>query len=174
MVRRPRDASGRRLRYEPSARITPANAVTVMRMALTPVVLLLLAQREFDLATFLLWIVACGSDALDGMLARSMGPTNSGAFLDPLADKVLVLSALAVLVAKGAFWWVWVAIIAVREIAVSLYRSRLSARGSPSRRASPPSTRRRRSRWRWRWRACRGSVVRYQSSPTACSSWRRF
>lgn len=129
MVRRPRDSSGRRLRYDPSARITPANAVTLIRMLMTPVVLLLIAQREFDLATFLLWIVACSSDAIDGMLARSMGPTNSGAFLDPLADKVLVISALIVLVAKGAFWWVWVAIIAVREVAISLYRSRLSSRG---------------------------------------------
>jgi CDP-diacylglycerol---glycerol-3-phosphate 3-phosphatidyltransferase len=100
-----------------------------MRMALTPIVLLLLAQRSFDLATFLLWLVACGSDALDGMLARSMGPTNSGAFLDPLADKVLVISALIVLTWKDAFWWPWVAIIAVREVAISWYRGRLSRRG---------------------------------------------
>jgi CDP-diacylglycerol--glycerol-3-phosphate 3-phosphatidyltransferase len=138
MVRRPRDASGRRLRYEPSARITPANAVTVVRMLMTPVVLLLIAQREFDLATFLLWVVACSSDAIDGMLARSMGPTNSGAFLDPLADKVLVLGALVVLAAQGAFAWVWVVVIAGRELAISLYRSRLSARGVslPARRSA--------------------------------------
>jgi CDP-diacylglycerol--glycerol-3-phosphate 3-phosphatidyltransferase len=100
-----------------------------MRMALTPIVLLLLAQRSFDLATFLLWFVACGSDALDGILARSMGPTNSGAFLDPLADKVLVISALIVLTWKAAFWWPWVAIITVREVAISWYRGVLSRRG---------------------------------------------
>jgi CDP-diacylglycerol--glycerol-3-phosphate 3-phosphatidyltransferase len=72
------------------------------------------------------------------MLARSMGPTNSGAFLDPLADKVLVISALMVLVFKGAFWWVWVAVIAIREVAISLYRSKLSSRGIslPARRSA--------------------------------------
>ncbi len=138
MVRRPRDPSGRRLRYEPSARITPANAVTVVRMLMTPVVLLMIAQRQIDLATFLLWVVACSSDAIDGMLARSMGPTNSGAFLDPLPDKVLVIGALVVLAAKGTFWWAWVIVIVVREVAISLYRSKLGARGVslPARRSA--------------------------------------
>ena len=54
--------------------------------------------------------------ALDGYLARRQGTTRSGAFLDPLADKFLVLGAMVGLVATDVFWWVPVALIAVREI----------------------------------------------------------
>ena len=52
------------------------------------------------------------------------GTTRSGAFLDPLADKFLAIGGLASLAAKGAFPWVAVVLIAVREVGVSLYRSR--------------------------------------------------
>ena len=57
------------------------------------------------------------------------GTTRSGAFLDPLADKVLVLGAMFALVGRGVFWWLPVAIIAVREVAISLYRTFVGARG---------------------------------------------
>ena len=76
----------------------------------------------------------CGSccavtDGVDGYLARRHGTTRSGAFLDPLADKVLVLGAMVALVAKGVFWWLPVALIAVREVGISAYRSLLGRRG---------------------------------------------
>jgi CDP-diacylglycerol---glycerol-3-phosphate 3-phosphatidyltransferase len=116
-------------RYDPSEILTPANGVTVARMLVTPVMLLLLARRDFDLATFLLWIVACLSDGIDGWLARRFGTTSSGAFLDPLADKFLVIGALAVLVWKGAFWWPLAALIFVREVWISVYRSIIAKRG---------------------------------------------
>jgi CDP-diacylglycerol---glycerol-3-phosphate 3-phosphatidyltransferase len=116
-------------RYDPTKILTPANGITVARMLVTPVVLMLLARREYDLPTFLLWQAACLSDGIDGWLARRFGTTSSGAFLDPLADKLLVLGAMAVLVWKGAFWWPLVAIIAVREIWISIYRSRIAQRG---------------------------------------------
>ncbi len=116
-------------RYSASALVTPANAVTLLRIALTPVVLMLVARRQFDVPTFLLWWVSCMTDGIDGMLARRFGATSSGAFLDPLADKFLVIGALVVLVAKQAFWWPWVAIIAGREVAISIYRSRIAQRG---------------------------------------------
>ena len=69
------------------------------------------------------------SDGIDGWLARKMGTTRSGAFLDPLADKVVVLGALFALVAKGIVWWLPVALIAVREIAMSVYRSVVGRHG---------------------------------------------
>ncbi len=116
-------------RYDPTKILTPANGITVARMLVTPVVLMLLARREYDLPTFLLWQAACLSDGIDGWLARRFGTTSSGAFLDPLADKLLVLGAMAVLVWKGAFWWPFVAIIAVREVWISVYRSRIAQRG---------------------------------------------
>ncbi len=116
-------------RYAPTKILTPANGITVARMLVTPVMLLLLARRDFDVATFLLWIVACLSDGIDGWLARRFGTTSSGAFLDPLADKFLVIGALVVLVWKQAFWWPPVVVIVIREVWISVYRSRIAKRG---------------------------------------------
>ena len=76
-----------------------------------------------------LWIILCVTDGIDGYLARRQGATRSGAFLDPLADKVLVLGAMIALVAAGEFWWLPVAIIVVREIAISVFRSFWGRRG---------------------------------------------
>jgi len=77
----------------------------------------------------LAWAVLAGSDGLDGHLARKHGTTRSGAFLDPLADKVLVLGAAWALVASGTFWWVPVVLITVREIGISAFRSWYGRRG---------------------------------------------
>jgi CDP-diacylglycerol---glycerol-3-phosphate 3-phosphatidyltransferase len=78
---------------------------------------------------FTLWTLLCLTDGVDGYLARRHGTTRSGAFLDPLADKVLVLGAMAALVAIERFWIVPVAIIAVREVGISMYRSYWARRG---------------------------------------------
>jgi CDP-diacylglycerol--glycerol-3-phosphate 3-phosphatidyltransferase len=74
-------------------------------------------------------IVLCASDGIDGFLARRYGTTRSGAFLDPLADKVLVLGAMFTLVGRGVFPVLPVAIIAIREVTISLYRTFAGARG---------------------------------------------
>jgi CDP-diacylglycerol---glycerol-3-phosphate 3-phosphatidyltransferase len=118
-------------RDHPGKWVTIANGVTVGRILVTPIVLWALARRDFDLPTFLLWFFACASDGIDGMLARRMGTTSAGAFLDPLADKVLVISALYVLAWKDAWGWFWplVVVMTVRELWISIYRSKLSARG---------------------------------------------
>jgi len=76
-----------------------------------------------------LWTLLCSSDGIDGYLARRHGATRSGAFLDPLADKVLVLGAMFTLVSRGIFWVVPVLIIAAREIAISMYRVLAGAKG---------------------------------------------
>src|SRR5674476_29762 len=57
------------------------------------------------------------------------GASRSGAFLDPLADKVVVLGALFALVAKSIVWWLPVAIIAVREVYITIYRSVVGRKG---------------------------------------------
>ncbi|MEO7427918.1 MAG: CDP-alcohol phosphatidyltransferase family protein, partial [Acidimicrobiales bacterium] len=57
------------------------------------------------------------------------GTTRSGAFLDPLADKVLVLGGMVALVANETFWWLPVAIIAVRELAIQAFRSYWGKKG---------------------------------------------
>src|SRR6476646_26226 len=109
--------------FGPSALATPANAVTITRLLLAIPLLMLIADKPSSYPATALWIILCITDGIDGYLARRQGATRSGAFLDPLADKVLVLGAMVTLVAAGQFWWVPVAIIAVRELAVSLFRS---------------------------------------------------
>lgn len=107
-----------------------ANAITAMRILLAPLVFLAIPEDgSGSWWAFLLWFVLCSSDAVDGYIARKRGPTAIGAFLDPLADKVLVLGAMFTLVAHDIFWYVPVAIIAAREVAISAYRIVKSGRG---------------------------------------------
>ena len=75
------------------------------------------------------WVALCITDGIDGYLARRQGTTRSGAFLDPLADKVLVLGAMFALVANDTFWWLAVAIIAVRELGIMGLRSYWGRKG---------------------------------------------
>jgi CDP-diacylglycerol---glycerol-3-phosphate 3-phosphatidyltransferase len=78
---------------------------------------------------FGMWFVLCMSDGIDGYLARRHGTTSSGAFLDPLADKVLVLGAMFTLVRNDMFWWLPVALIAGRELVISVYRTFVGSQG---------------------------------------------
>jgi CDP-diacylglycerol--glycerol-3-phosphate 3-phosphatidyltransferase len=109
--------------------LTPANAITVLRLLATPVVIALIVLWGASWTTFVLGGLLAASDGIDGWLARKQGTTRSGAFLDPLADKVVVLGALFALVAKGIVWWLPVVIIAVREVAMSVYRAVVGRRG---------------------------------------------
>jgi CDP-diacylglycerol--glycerol-3-phosphate 3-phosphatidyltransferase len=115
--------------FGPSALATPANAVTLVRILVLPLLVALILDDGSEWPALGLWVVLAGSDLFDGWLARRHGATRSGAFLDPLADKFLVLGAMAALVAKGVLWWLPVAIIAVREVALSAYRSYVGRRG---------------------------------------------
>lgn len=77
--------------------LTIANQITLVRMLLIPafVILVLYGQLGWALTTFL---VAGVTDALDGLIARRAGQqTTLGAWLDPMADKLLLLSAFIVL-----------------------------------------------------------------------------
>jgi CDP-diacylglycerol---glycerol-3-phosphate 3-phosphatidyltransferase len=109
--------------FGPSAILTPANAVTIGRVLVTPLLLASILGTGASWPGLVLWVVLAVTDGVDGFLARRHGTTRSGAFLDPLADKFLVLGAMVCLVAVGTFWWVPVAIIAVRELAMSAYRT---------------------------------------------------
>ena len=115
--------------FGPSALATPANAISIARLLLTPVWLALVAAMGPSWTAFVIGFLIAVTDGLDGWLARKQGTTRSGAFLDPLADKVFVLGGLVVLVGKGLLWWLPVAIIAVREVGISVYRSVLGRQG---------------------------------------------
>ncbi len=115
---------------DPNAVATWANAITAGRILLTPIMFALIPSHERgSWFAFTMWFVLCASDFIDGYLARRHGTTSSGAFLDPLADKVLVLSAMFALVRNGMFWWVPVAVIAGREFVISVYRTFVGAKG---------------------------------------------
>lgn len=115
--------------FGPSALATPANVLTLARVAAVPVLMVAIVRGGEGWGVLALWCVLAVSDLADGWLARRQGTTRSGAFLDPLADKVLVLGAMAAMVRVGLLWWVPVAVIAVRELLVSAYRSSVGRRG---------------------------------------------
>lgn len=115
--------------FGPGALITPANAITIVRIVLTVPLLAMIYDHGASWPALALWIALSVSDGIDGYLARRHGTTRSGAFLDPLADKILVLGALAVLVANGTFWWLPVALVTVRELSIQAFRSYWGRRG---------------------------------------------
>ena len=115
--------------YGSSALATPANAVTLARLFITPVLLVMIVNGGSTWPALAFWVVLAGTDGIDGYLARRHGTTSSGAFLDPLADKFLVLGAMFALVAKDLFWGLPVALITLREVGISVYRSYWSRRG---------------------------------------------
>jgi CDP-diacylglycerol--glycerol-3-phosphate 3-phosphatidyltransferase len=115
---------------DPSALATWANAITVGRLLLSPIMFWVIPSDDQGAwVAFGLWFLLCASDGIDGYIARRHGVTRSGAFLDPLADKVLVLGAMFTLVGNGVFWIVPVAIIAAREFVISMYRTVVGSRG---------------------------------------------
>ena len=115
--------------YGPSALATPANFLTVIRLLVAPLLFVRIAEEGATWVNFALWTLLAGTDGVDGWIARRHGTTRSGAFLDPLADKVLVLGALFALVSIDRFAWQPVALIAVRELVISLERVYFSRRG---------------------------------------------
>lgn len=115
--------------HDPSALATWANAVTVARMLLAPGLFVLIDGKKGSWVALAMWTALCSTDFVDGWLARRQGTTRSGAFLDPLADKVLVLGAMLTLVHEGVFWLLPVALIAGREFLISVYRSVVGTRG---------------------------------------------
>lgn len=109
-----------------------ANKLTVIRMVLVPIFLISAITGTFagNVLALIIFIAASITDKLDGYIARSKNQvTNFGKFMDPLADKLLVTSALIVLVDQGIVpGWVVVVIIA-REFIVSGLRTLAASQG---------------------------------------------
>ena len=102
--------------------MTTANKLTFLRIALIPVFLLLL-NLDFSGANW--WalgvvIAASLTDTLDGYVARRYNQiTNMGKFMDPLADKMLVMAAMCWFVQNGQMTGWVLALVLLREFAVS-------------------------------------------------------
>lgn len=108
--------------------VNAANLITLVRIALAPLLVVLLTSdtREASLLAGFIFFIACVSDFLDGYLARrNRIGTDLGKFLDPLADKLIVVSALIMLSGmtdpRVPAWLV--AAIVARELSVTALRT---------------------------------------------------
>lgn len=115
--------------FGPSALATPANAITLVRILATPIVLVLVLEEGNPWVAASVWAGVAISDVVDGYVARRQGATRAGAFLDPLADKVLGVTVMVALVIKDLMWWLPVALIMFRDVVVTAYRSYVGRRG---------------------------------------------
>lgn len=109
------------------------NRITIARILLIPLYLLLLALVEQTpnwYAAFV-FVIAASTDWLDGLLARKRGEvTDFGKFMDPIADKLLVLTPMIVFVGLGTVN-VWAVVLMVsREVIVSGFRLVAASKGS--------------------------------------------
>ncbi|MCL2455761.1 MAG: CDP-diacylglycerol--glycerol-3-phosphate 3-phosphatidyltransferase [Micrococcales bacterium] len=106
---------------------TLPNLLTALRVLLVPVFAVLLVTGADDVPTRLvalgLFVAAAATDQLDGWLARRWDQvTDLGKLLDPIADKLLMVTALVLLSVLGELpWWVTVVIV-VRELGITVMR----------------------------------------------------
>jgi len=123
--------------------VSPANLVTLARLLLAPVLFaFVLANKDRDGVTwggFVLGVVLASTDYFDGILARRRGTVSRwGAFLDPLADKVVVIGVAVCLAMVERYGWLPVVLLAAREGVITLYRLWFARRGLavPARRSA--------------------------------------
>lgn len=116
-----------------------ADKITLIRVIIVPVLIVLLywPSRVTCLIAMILFILACITDMIDGIVARRFNLVSSfGKFLDPLADKILISSVLIMLVyqrdTSGASWApAWVVIIIIgRELIVTGLRAMAVEKGT--------------------------------------------
>ncbi|AKV55339.1 CDP-diacylglycerol--glycerol-3-phosphate 3-phosphatidyltransferase [Bifidobacterium actinocoloniiforme DSM 22766] len=110
---------------------SPPNIVTYARIALVIVFIIVDIQagpwgergvgRRW--AATILFIVAASTDKLDGYLARKYNQvTELGKLMDPIADKLLICSALVVASVFGEIWWLVTALFLIRELGITIMR----------------------------------------------------
>jgi CDP-diacylglycerol--glycerol-3-phosphate 3-phosphatidyltransferase len=112
--------------------MTLPNILTCLRVLLIPVFMVLACQDNLpcDIAALIVYVVACLTDYVDGNLARKNNQvTNFGKFMDPVADKLLVMAALLLFVEDGTISAWMVAIILGREFIVSALRMVAASEG---------------------------------------------
>ncbi len=111
--------------------MTLANKVTLARIALIPFCLIFLLTGFYGLAA-LVFAVLAFSDAIDGYIARKFNQVSDlGKQLDPLADKILVLTVLVGLTALGKAGPLPVMLIVAREFVIASLRARKVFSASP-------------------------------------------
>jgi CDP-diacylglycerol--glycerol-3-phosphate 3-phosphatidyltransferase len=113
---------------------TIPNQITFFRIILIPVFLIIfylpVSWSHFG-AAFVFWLASI-SDALDGYLARKLKMSSTfGAFIDPVADKLMVSAALVILIEHYQSWWITIPALLMigREILISALREFMADRG---------------------------------------------
>ncbi|MDD2215149.1 MAG: CDP-diacylglycerol--glycerol-3-phosphate 3-phosphatidyltransferase [Eubacteriales bacterium] len=105
------------------------NKLTMLRIILIPIFIILLT-KGYSIIAAVLFILAAATDALDGHLARKYNLiTNFGKIMDPLADKLLVTSALICLVELGQVAGWMVIVILAREFIITGLRAVAAGEG---------------------------------------------
>ena len=116
--------------YGPTALATPANLLTAFRLLVSPLFIFMIIHHRVYWLTCVVGFLAAASDYFDGIIARRHGTTTAGAYLDPLADKILVLGGMYALIYVHVTGFIVPAIIiTLREIWMSVHRSRAARRG---------------------------------------------
>lgn len=115
-------------------KLTVPTWLTLLRIVLIPVLVLVfyLPYSWTNFAAALVFVLASVTDWLDGWIARRYNQSSAfGAFLDPVADKLMVAVALLLIVQKHPTPWMalWAAVIIGREIAVSALREWMAELG---------------------------------------------
>lgn len=113
---------------------TPANAITISRIALTPVLVVMVLNDADTLGTswgaFFIGALMAFTDLIDGRVARATNSfSRSGAFLDPLADKIVILGIGFSFVSVSRLALLPMVLIAAREILISAMRVRFALKG---------------------------------------------
>jgi CDP-diacylglycerol--glycerol-3-phosphate 3-phosphatidyltransferase len=115
------------------------NTLTWLRISMIPAIFALFYLLPYpwaDPAACAAFALAGITDSLDGYYARKLGQTSRlGAFLDPVADKLIVAAALVLIVSKDPRWFVVIVAVVIigREIAVSALREWMAEIGARSR-----------------------------------------
>lgn len=111
---------------------TPANIITVGRMVLIPVVMAFMFTPEpwAGWVAMVIFVIAAISDVIDGWLARKYGQVSVvGAFLDPLADKLMVMTVMVMLIPHDRIQAWLVVLLLARELVITGLRGIASAEG---------------------------------------------
>ena len=95
---------------------TVPNQITLLRLGFIPIFLILISYEHYKWALIIL-IIAGLTDGIDGLLARKLNQKSAlGAYLDPIADKLLLSSSFVILaMAKKVAWWLTLMVL-IRDV----------------------------------------------------------
>jgi cardiolipin synthase len=108
--------------------LTVPNLISLFRIALIPVLVLLILDHDTTTAGVLVYAAVMATDWVDGFVARRTGQVSElGKVLDPVADRLAIASGLIALAVRGAFPWWAAALILVRDVAILIAGAALLA-----------------------------------------------